>query len=349
MKGLEWDFSRPHSAVIGDHDVPLRSSHLTGRRIALLVCGGIAALRTPLLARALRRRGATVVAFASEEALRYVGREALEWATCHPVVTALTWRAEHLSDDTPFDAWLVAPATYNTIGKVAAGVADTVVTAALASALGRAARGQTCILMVPTMHGSMHQAILEENVCRLTQAGVRFLAPRDEYGKHNLPEDETLVAGVCRALAPAGLRERRILVTGGSIPTPQPDGRRVLRPAPFPAVAVAEDLALSGSDVALIVGEGAGAVPAWLPFRTAASPEAYRGLVLEELAQGLDAAVLGAVETDSEDDLGEALRAAAPAMALLLPSLPSDRGEEGSVEQAASLLEELRGQLARFD
>src|SRR4051812_29514179 len=103
---FEWGFEAPSSRPIGDHDVPRQSAHLAGKRIALLVCGGIAAMKTPLLARALRRRGASVVAFCSDEALHYVGREALEWSTCNPLVTALTWRAEHLSDDRPFDAYL---------------------------------------------------------------------------------------------------------------------------------------------------------------------------------------------------------------------------------------------------
>ena len=69
MRPFDWDFSAPRSAAIGDHDVPIVSEHLKGRRIALLVCGGIAAMKTPALARALRRRGADVTAFCSSEAL----------------------------------------------------------------------------------------------------------------------------------------------------------------------------------------------------------------------------------------------------------------------------------------
>ena len=56
MKTFHWD--PPRSAPIGDHDVPEMSAHQRGKRVALLVCGGIAAMKTPLLARALRRRGA---------------------------------------------------------------------------------------------------------------------------------------------------------------------------------------------------------------------------------------------------------------------------------------------------
>ena len=58
-----WDFSPPPPSDLGDHDVPLEGTHLQGKRIALLVTGGIAAMKAPLIARALRRQGADVVAF----------------------------------------------------------------------------------------------------------------------------------------------------------------------------------------------------------------------------------------------------------------------------------------------
>ena len=132
----DWEPVPPPPSELGDHDVPLEGRQLEGRRIALMITGGIAAMKAPLLARALRKRGAEVTAFLSEEGERYVTAETLEWSTLHPVVMRLTPAAEHLSDERPFDAYLVAPATYNTLNKMAAGVADGAVTASLASALG---------------------------------------------------------------------------------------------------------------------------------------------------------------------------------------------------------------------
>ena len=185
MNLYDWDFAAPTPSGMGDHDVPLASDRLAGRRIALLVTGGIAAMKAPEVARGLRRHGAQVVAFASEDALRYVAREALEWATLGPVISALTWKAEHLSDGAPFDAYLVAPATHSTIAKMAQGIGDTVVTAALISALGRMEQGRAKVLVAPTMHGTMHNAQLVDNARRLAGQGVRFITPRDAYGKHN--------------------------------------------------------------------------------------------------------------------------------------------------------------------
>ena len=199
MNGDGFRFDPPTPSDLGDHEVPRDGDALDGVRVALLVTGGIAAFRAPLLARALRRQGATVTAFATTEALRYVAREALEWACHRPVVVELSADAEHLSDDAPFDAYLVAPATYSVIGKAANGIADTPVTATLASAIGRMERGLASVLFAPTMHGSMHNSILVENLRRLHAAGCAIVAPRDAYGKHNLPDEATLVEACAAA------------------------------------------------------------------------------------------------------------------------------------------------------
>lgn len=299
MNRFCWDYAPPSSAPIGDHDVPLDSHHLRGRRIALLVTGGIASFRAPLIARSLRRRGAEVTAFCTPEALQYVAAQALEWATLRPLVTGLTWRAEHLSDSEPFDGWLVAPATYNTIGKMAHGIADTIVTAALASALGRLQQGRTAVLIAPTLHGSMHTPILERNCRSLQRLGVQFIAPRDAYGKHNLPAEEVLTAAVCRALSPSPLRGMPVLVTGGPTPVPL-DGVRCIvnRFSGRLGIRIAEELGLRGAEVQLILGAGSAPAPEWLPCSIAHSYEEYRRLVLEQVAAGQRIGIFSAAVAD---------------------------------------------------
>ena len=86
----KWDPAPPRRSELGDHDVRHIGRHLEGRRIALMVSGGIAAIKAPFIARALRRQGAVVVAYCSKEALRYTTEDALEWSTTNPVVTRLT-------------------------------------------------------------------------------------------------------------------------------------------------------------------------------------------------------------------------------------------------------------------
>jgi phosphopantothenoylcysteine decarboxylase/phosphopantothenate--cysteine ligase len=292
-------FPEPTPSDLGDHDVAREGSHLAGRRVALLVTGGIAAMKIPFVARALRREGAEVVAFTSKEATRYVTVEALEWSTVNPVIQRLTAAAEHLSDNAPFDAYLLAPATYNSINKIASGVADGVVTSAAASALGRLERGRTRVLIAPTMHGSLHNRILVDSLRRLHEMGARVVPPRDAYGKHNLPDERTLVAEVARALTRSPLKGRRILVTGGTTPVPIDGVRRIVnRFRGRLGIAIASELHLRGADVMLIHGDGAFPVPGFVPHRVARTYDDYRAMVAEELGHGYEAGVFSAAVAD---------------------------------------------------
>lgn len=296
---FDWDFRAPTPSDMGDHDVPVISDRLAGKRVALLVTGGIAAMKTPQIARGLRRHGAEVVAFASDDALRYVAREALEWATCAPVVSTLTWAAEHLSDSAPFDAYLVAPATHNTIAKMATGIADTVITSALASALGRMEQGRTRILVAPTMHGTLHNSLLVENARKLSDLGVHFIAPRDGYGKHNLPDTDVLCTSVGRALSNSQLRGKAIMVTAGPTPVPIDGVRRIVnRFRGRLGAAVAEELVWRGADAELILGDGAWRPAVTLPMTIARTFDDYRDTVVSRARSGLYAGVFSAGVAD---------------------------------------------------
>lgn len=247
----DWDLAPPEPAMLGDRDVPPLSDRLSGCRVALLVTGGIAAMKSPLLARALRKHGATVVAFATPEALRYVAADALHWSTGTPVVTTLSPLAEHLSDDHPFDVFLLAPATYNTINKVAHGIADSVVTAPLAGALGRLQNGSCSVLVAPTMHGSMHNPILTRSLQVLRDLGVRLVPPRKGYGKHNIPHEDALVSEVVRATTPQRLAGREVVVvgpdaTGSGLDVSVPVARATL------SNRVAWELWVQGAEVTLV-------------------------------------------------------------------------------------------------
>jgi len=287
----DWDFSPPSPSELGDHDVSLVGDHLAGKRVALMVTGGIAAFKAPLVARALRRQGADVVAFVSSEALRYVTEDTLEWSTVNPVVRRLTASAEHLSDAAPFDAYLVAPATYNTLNKLAYGIADGVVTSSLASALGRLEQGETKVLVAPTMHGSLHNSILTESLQRLDRLGVRVVPPREGYGKHNIPSEETLVSEVCREVSTSPLRGVRVLVTGGPTPVPIDAVRRITnRFRGRLGAEIALELHLRGAEVRLIHGDGAFRPPDYVPYRVARTYDEYVQAVTEELAAAPTAA-----------------------------------------------------------
>src|SRR5437016_8523574 len=92
------------------------SDHLAGRTVALCVAGGIAAIESPRVARALRRHGATVRGLMTEAATRFITPLSLEWGTGRPVTTALSGAVEHIATD---QAIVVAPANLDIIARYA--------------------------------------------------------------------------------------------------------------------------------------------------------------------------------------------------------------------------------------
>ena len=137
---MVWNYEPPEASSQKDQEVENFGNHLLGKRIALMITGSIAAYRCPDLIRDLRREGAEVQVYATREGLRYVSKEALEWCSLNPVIDHFSPEAEHLSVQNTLDAFLVAPASYSVINKVATGMADSVVTSTIASAFGRCER-----------------------------------------------------------------------------------------------------------------------------------------------------------------------------------------------------------------
>jgi phosphopantothenoylcysteine decarboxylase/phosphopantothenate--cysteine ligase len=290
----------PPPSSLSDHDVVKLSTHLENKRVALVVTGGIAAYRTPDLARTLRRHGAEVTAFASSDALRYVAEDALAWSTNRAVITQLGYEAEHLSDANPFDAYLVAPATYNTINKVATGIADTPITALLASALGRVDRNEAHLLIAPTMHGTMHNQILIESLERLESLGTTVIPPRQENGKDNIPDHEVLAGWLSRTVSDSPLKGKRILVTGGPTPVAIDGIRRLTNKFTGRlGIAIATELYFRGVAVSLIHGSSGITPPSYLDHQIATSFDEYQTMVLNKLEGGeFKAAIFSAAVAD---------------------------------------------------
>src|SRR5450759_2267892 len=116
-----------------------RSSSLAGKTIVLGVTGSIGAVRVVELARELIRNGAEVHAVMTDAARYILHPDALHYATGNSVITELGGRVEHVEFcgfKGRADLLLIAPATANTIGKIAYGIDDTTVTSFATTALG---------------------------------------------------------------------------------------------------------------------------------------------------------------------------------------------------------------------
>jgi phosphopantothenoylcysteine decarboxylase/phosphopantothenate--cysteine ligase len=189
---------------------------LDGVRVALGVCGSIAAVKTVELAHELRRQGATVRAVTTPGAEGIIHPWALEYATDNPVTTEITGAVEHV-ELCGYDGWadvlLVAPATANTVGKMAAAVDDTPVTTTATTAMG----SDVPVVVVPAMHEPMyeHPGVLDA-IERLESWDVAFVEPRMEEGKAKIAAEATVVTELARATTPDTLADRHILVTSGA-------------------------------------------------------------------------------------------------------------------------------------
>jgi phosphopantothenoylcysteine decarboxylase/phosphopantothenate--cysteine ligase len=242
-------------------------------RILLGVSGGIAAYRALELARLATRAGHGVRVLMTPAAKRFVGEASFEGIVGAPVLSDEFERdplrgafpGDPLPDHDPIghlaavanaDAYLVAPASANTIAKLAAGIADSMVTASfLACTAPR--------LVAPAMNDRMYaDAATQANLKRLRERGIEMLEPetgelasRGEFGTGRLPSPKRLLAAV-EAIVPAapgpwdGLR---VLVTAGGTREPIDSVRFIgNRSSGRMGLALAERALRRGAQVTLI-------------------------------------------------------------------------------------------------
>ena len=174
---------------------------LAGRRILLCVCGGIAAYKAAELVRRLRDADAEVQVAVTANALRFIGAASLQAVSGRAVRDAL-WdpAAEAAMGHIELARWaglvLVAPATANTIAKLAHGLADDLV-----STLCLATTAPLAI--APAMNHRMwlHPAT-RANLDTLLQRGVRVIGPEDgaqacgEFGPGRMSTPDAIVAAL---------------------------------------------------------------------------------------------------------------------------------------------------------
>lgn len=247
---------------------------LLGKTVVLGVTGSIAAVQAVKLTRELIRHGADVVAVMSEAAQGIVHPHALEFAAGRPPLTVLDGSVAYLDycgRGGRADLLLIAPATANTISKVATGVDDTTVTTFATTALGSGLP----LLLAPAMDGVMYaHPVLRENIAKLESLGVEFVDPLLEEEKAKLADVETIVARVIRRLGPRDLAGKRVLVVAGATEEPVDDVRLLTNVSTGETgIELARAAYLRGAEVDLWLGRASVSVPPYLRtvrFRTTA-------------------------------------------------------------------------------
>ena len=240
---------------------------LAEKRILLIIGGGIAAYKSLVLIRLLRRAGAKVTPVVTAGGAEFVtplSVAALAGEKVYTNLFDLTDEAEmgHIQLSRVADLVVVAPATADLMAKMAGGQADD-----LASTLLLAT--DTPVLIAPAMNVRMwtHPAT-QRNIQRLQSDGVRFIGPDEgemacgEYGPGRLSEPEAIFAEIVARLSDGPLKGRHVLVTSG--PTHEPiDPVRYIanRSSGAQGTAIAAALRDLGARVSFVTGPAQVAAP----------------------------------------------------------------------------------------
>jgi len=249
---LPISIQHPSKDIIGS-----KSRKLQGKKIALCITGSVAAAQSPKIARELMRHGAEVFPVFSPMAQKIIHPNLMEWATGNQPILEMDGKIDFISltgSEAKVDLVLIAPATANTIGKIASGINDTPVTAVTIAAFG----SKTPVIIAPTMHKCLYDyPSTKENIKKLKELGFEFVEPRIEEGKAKIAEVEDIVETVIRKLTPKTMEGLKLLVTAG--PTYEYiDPIRVItnKSSGKMGIAIANEALRRGAKVTLVYGPG---------------------------------------------------------------------------------------------
>ena len=232
---------------------------IDGARILLGVTGGIAAYKAAALTSTLVQRGAVVDVVLTEEAERFVGALTFSSLTSRPAYSSL-WdapeRIPHIRLVREAQLAVVAPATANTIAKLAIGAADDLLTTALLAA-------RIPVILAPAMNDAMYEHPATcANLAALRARGYHVVEPERGYlaegesGVGRLAAEDRILEAIDAVLRRRqSLRGLRVAITAG--PTREAfDPVRFVSNASTGAmgIALAREAALRGAEVTLLLG-----------------------------------------------------------------------------------------------
>ncbi|HJX13281.1 MAG TPA: bifunctional phosphopantothenoylcysteine decarboxylase/phosphopantothenate--cysteine ligase CoaBC, partial [Dehalococcoidales bacterium] len=199
---------------------------LKDKTVVLGITGGIAAYKAAELASRLTQAGARVETVMTEAATRLITPLTLRNVTGRPVVTdmfevASEFSVEHVALAEAADVVVIAPATANTIARLAAGIADNMLGCVVLAT-------EAPVVIAPAMNDIMyHNTVTQENLAKLKARGFSIVEPEygrlasGKTGKGRLAETAKIIEAVARALGQRkDLAGKRIVVTAGGTQEP---------------------------------------------------------------------------------------------------------------------------------
>ncbi|WP_330448499.1 bifunctional phosphopantothenoylcysteine decarboxylase/phosphopantothenate--cysteine ligase CoaBC [Paracoccus marcusii] len=275
---------------------------MQGRRILLIVGGGIAAFKAPALIRLLRAAGASVTPVLTAAGAQFTTPMTLSVLAGEPVHDTL-WdqgaEAEigHIQLSRQADLVVVASATADLMAKMAPGTANDLASTLLLATDKR-------VLIAPAMNVRMwHHPATQRNLATLRGDGVLFVGRVDgdmacgEYGAGRMAEPEAIVAAIRAALTDGPLTGRHVIVTSG--PTHEPiDPVRYIanRSSGAAGAAIAAALRDLGARVSFVTGPASVPAPQGVDVIAVETAQQMRDAVAAALPA--DAAVMAAAVAD---------------------------------------------------
>ncbi len=233
---------------------------LKEKSIILGVSGGIAAYKSVELLRLLTKQGALVRVVMTRNAGHFVGWMTFQALSGYPVCNDLFDKGDegsfkHIDWATEADAVVIAPATANTIGKLAHGIADDALSTMMTVV-------SAPVLLCPSMNTNMYQnKAVQRNLEILRKDGMGILAPGSgelacgTVGPGRLPEPEVILDRLISFLTPKDLARKKVLVTAGATQEPIDPVRFISNPSSGKmGYAVACAAEHRGADVTLVSG-----------------------------------------------------------------------------------------------
>ena len=242
---------------------------LTGREIVLGVTGGIAAYKSAEIVSRLRHLGANIHVIMTRNATEFISPLTFQTLSSNQVVTDTFeapeyWNVEHVALAKLAEIFVIAPATANILAKMAAGIADDMLSTTVLAT-------KAPIIAAPAMNtGMWTAAATQQNVKTLKERGVRIIGPESgilacgDEGTGRMSEPERIVEEICRILTrKQDFAGEKVLVTAGAT-------RERLDPVRFitndssgkMGFAIAEAARDRGAEVTVIRGSVTAEIPA---------------------------------------------------------------------------------------
>lgn len=235
---------------------------LSGKKIVLGVSGGIAAYKIANVASMLVKLHADVHVVMTEAATHFITEETFEVLTGNRCYVdtfdrSMELHVPHVTLGTMADAFLIAPATADVVGKIANGIADDMLTTTVLPA-------RCPVLISPSMNVNMYNnPIVQDNIKKLRKFGYEIIESDEGYlacgdvGKGKLPKESVLVEHIIRACAKEkDLIGKNILVTAGPTMEAIDPVRYITNHSTGKmGYAIARMAMLRGANVTLVTGE----------------------------------------------------------------------------------------------